>query len=81
MAETAYAAPSSERVAGSKQALLVVVLAGEAARSDLLAFSVGMRLVIVTTNVIAGFVAIGLILRTFRYSNAFRPPAGDARGP
>lgn len=65
---------------GTEQAFLIFVFRGAVASSQLLAFSVGMRLVLVTTNVIAGFVAIGVILRTFRYSNAFRH-AEDARGP
>jgi glycosyltransferase 2 family protein len=65
---------------GTEQAFLIFVFRGAVASSELLAFSVGMRLVLITTNVIAGFTAIGLILRTFRYSNAFRP-ADDARGP
>lgn len=65
---------------GTEQAFLIFVFRGAVASSELLAFSVGMRLVLVTTNVIAGFVAIGLILRTFRYSSALRP-ADDARSP
>ena len=65
---------------GTEQAFLIFVFRGAVASSELLAFSVGMRLVLVTTNVIAGFTAIGLILRTFRYSDALRP-ADDARGP
>jgi glycosyltransferase 2 family protein len=65
---------------GTEQAFLIFVFRGAVASSELLAFSVGMRLVLITTNVIAGFVAIGLTLRTFRYSNALRP-ADDARGP
>jgi hypothetical protein len=32
-----------------------------------------MRIMLVATNVIAGFSAIGLTLRTFRYSDALRP--------
>jgi hypothetical protein len=39
-----------------------------------------MRIMLVATNVIAGFSAIGLTLRTFRYSDALRP-ADDARDP
>lgn len=65
---------------GTEQAFLLFVFRGAVASSELLAFSVGMRLVLVTTNVVAGFVAIGLILRTFRYSKALRP-AEHARGP
>jgi uncharacterized membrane protein YbhN (UPF0104 family) len=65
---------------GTEQAFLLYVFRGAVSRADLLAFSVGMRIMLVATNVIAGFSAIGLTLRTFRYSDALRP-ADDARDP
>lgn len=62
---------------GTEQAFLLFVFSGAVASSDLLAFSVGMKLTTVTTNVIVGFVAIALTLRTLRYSSAL----GSAREP
>jgi glycosyltransferase 2 family protein len=51
---------------GTEQAFLLYVFRGAVSASDLLAFSVGMRLTTVTTNVILGFAAIALTLRTIR---------------
>jgi uncharacterized protein (TIRG00374 family) len=54
---------------GTEQALLVYVLAGEATRSALLSFSVGMKLSILAVNLAVGFTAIALMLRTLRWRN------------
>ncbi len=61
---------------GTEQAFLLYVFQGAVSSADLLAFSVGMKLTTVATNVIVGFTAIALTLRTFRYSKAL-----NARGP
>lgn len=55
---------------GTEQAFLLYVFRGAVANSQLLAFSVGMKLMTVGTNVVAGFSAIGLTLRTVRLSHA-----------
>jgi uncharacterized membrane protein YbhN (UPF0104 family) len=55
---------------GTEQAFLLYVFSGEVAGSKLLAFSVGMRLLLLSTNIVAGFTAIALTLRTFRVSKA-----------
>jgi uncharacterized membrane protein YbhN (UPF0104 family) len=55
---------------GTEQAFLLYVFRGAVSASDLLAFSVGMRLTTVTTNVILGFAAIALTLRTIRVNHA-----------
>jgi uncharacterized membrane protein YbhN (UPF0104 family) len=55
---------------GTEQAFLLFVFQGTVPAADLLAFSVGMKLTTVATNVVVGFTAIALILRTFRYSKA-----------
>ncbi|MFO7571512.1 MAG: lysylphosphatidylglycerol synthase transmembrane domain-containing protein [Gaiellaceae bacterium] len=55
---------------GTEQALLVYVLSGAAPASVLLAFSVGAKITLTLTNVVAGFTAIALTFRTFRYSSA-----------
>ncbi len=65
---------------GTEQAFLLYVFRGTVASSQLLAFSVGLKLMTVGTNVTAGFTAIALTLRTLRYSNALRP-ADDAQNP
>ena len=58
---------------GTEQAFLLYVLKGVAAASVLLAFSVGAKLTITVTNVIAGFTAIALTLRTVRFRKALGP--------
>jgi uncharacterized membrane protein YbhN (UPF0104 family) len=58
---------------GTEQAFLLYVFRGAVASSKLLAFSVGMKLTIVATNIVAGFTAIALTLRTIRYSKALGP--------
>jgi uncharacterized membrane protein YbhN (UPF0104 family) len=60
---------------GSEQAFLLYVFRGTVESSKLLAFSVGMKLTIVAANVVMGFAAIALTLRTVRYSKALGPAA------
>jgi uncharacterized membrane protein YbhN (UPF0104 family) len=52
---------------GTEQAFLLYALSGVASAAVLLAFSVGAKLTITVTNVVAGFTAIFLILRTVRF--------------
>jgi hypothetical protein len=49
------------------------VLSGVASASVLLAFSVGAKLTLTITNVVAGFTAIALTLRTVRFKKALGP--------
>ena len=58
---------------GTEQAFLLYVLRGTVESAKLLAFSVGMKLTIITTNVVAGFAAIFLTMRTVRFSKALEP--------
>ena len=58
---------------GTEQAFLLYVLHGVAAASVLLAFSVGAKLTITITNVIAGFIALTLTLRTVQFRKALGP--------
>ena len=60
---------------GTEQAFLLFVFQGTVPAADLLAFSVGAKLTTVATNVVVGFTAIALILRTLRYSKALEGPA------
>jgi uncharacterized membrane protein YbhN (UPF0104 family) len=62
---------------GTEQALLVYMLSGAAPASVLLAFSVGAKITFTLTNVVAGFTAILVVLRTFRYARALDTPPRD----
>jgi uncharacterized membrane protein YbhN (UPF0104 family) len=62
--------PVSPGGVGTEQAFLVYTLRGQAPRTALLAFSVGMRLTLTTVNVILGFTAILLTFRTIRFRKA-----------
>jgi uncharacterized membrane protein YbhN (UPF0104 family) len=55
---------------GTEQAFLLYVFRGALPSSQLLAFSVGLKLMAVGTNVVAGFTAIAITLRTLRYKQA-----------
>jgi glycosyltransferase 2 family protein len=67
--------PISPGGIGTQQALLVYTLRGSASRSALLAFSVGMKLTVTCVNVIVGFTAILLTLRTLRFRRESDPAA------
>lgn len=72
--------PATPSGLGPKQALLVVVLAGEAGRTAVLAFSAGMELTIVVVNVILGLICIGLIMRSLSIRGVLgRARAEEAR--
>lgn len=67
--------PISPGGIGTQQALLVYTLRASASRSALLAFSVGMKVTLTFVNVIVGFAAIVLTLRTLRFRGASDPDA------
>lgn len=71
-------APVTPGGIGTEQAFLVYVFGGAVARTRLLAFSVGMKVAITAANVLLGFAAIFLVLRTFRFRRALDgvEPAG-----
>jgi len=56
--------------AGTEQALIVYVLGGEASRSSLIAFAVGMKLTVLIVNVGIGFAAIAIMLKTLHWRRA-----------
>jgi glycosyltransferase 2 family protein len=62
---------------GTEQAFLLYVLNGVASAAVLLAFSVGAKLTLTITNVVAGFTAIALTLRTVRYKKALESPTAE----
>ncbi len=66
--------------AGAQQAVLVFALAGTAARSAVLSFSVGMQLTTIAVNVAIGFGAIALMLGTLRWREHVRRERGLATG-
>jgi uncharacterized protein (TIRG00374 family) len=70
--------PISPGGVGTQQALLVYTLRGHGSRSALVAFSVGMKLTLTGVNIVVGFTAILLTLRTLRFRRASDPAAaGD----
>ncbi len=65
---------------GTEQALLVYVFQGEAPTSALLSFSIGVKIVLTVVNVAIGFLAILLMLKTFRWrDHVERDPAPSER--
>jgi len=66
---------------GTEQAFLLYAFRGAVPSSQLLAFSVGTKLVIVGTNVVAGFTAIALTLRTLRFRRAMAPTEDSGPSP
>lgn len=65
---------------GTEQAFLLYVFGGTVPGAQLLAFSVGMRLLLMATNVVAGFTALTLTLRTVNFRGVLKS-AKDARAP
>ena len=58
---------------GTEQAFLLYVFKGTVPSSQLLAFSVGLKIMTIGTNVVAGFTAIAVTLRTLRFKQAMAP--------
>jgi glycosyltransferase 2 family protein len=58
--------PATPGGVGPKQALLVLMLAGVAGRTDVLAFSAGMDLTLVVANVVLGFTCLVFMVRSLR---------------
>jgi len=83
-ATLATLAPISPGGIGTSQALLLYTLRGQASRTALLAFSVGMKITLTIVDLIVGFIAILLTFRTIRFrSHIQREPEDDmhARSP
>lgn len=78
--------PATPAGVGPKQALVVVMLAGEAGRSAVLAFSAGMEITLVVVNVALGLVCIAVMMRTLRirrvigHAREQEPAAGGPSG-
>lgn len=74
--------PATPGGLGPKQALLVVMLAGTAGRTDILAFAAGMEITLVVTNATLGLTSLALMLRNLRVREAIARARSDpeARG-
>lgn len=59
--------PISPSGIGTEQALLLYLFRGKAGRATLLSFSVGMRVTLIVANVVLGFGALLVTLRTLRW--------------
>lgn len=66
--------------AGTEQGLLLYLFRGEAARSQVLSFSVGMHIVIVVVNVVLGAAAVMLMTRSLRVHRLRGDAAADSAG-
>ena len=72
--------PATPGGLGPTQALLVVMLAGEAGRTGILAFSAGMVLTLLIVNVTLAVVCGALILRNLRFRKAIADARADRAG-
>ena len=72
--------PATPGGLGPTQALLVVMLAGEAGRTGILAFSAGMELTLLIVNVTLAVVCGALILRNLRFRKAIADARADRAG-
>jgi uncharacterized membrane protein YbhN (UPF0104 family) len=63
---------------GTEQALAVYVLAGQASRTTIVSFSVGMELILTAWNVVLGAAAMLLMLRSLRWRRLVRPDEAAA---
>ena len=70
--------PVSPAGIGTEQAFIVYVFRGTVSGSKLLAFSVGMKLTLVVTNVVVGFCALALTLRTVNVRSFLRRNRNEA---
>lgn len=70
--------PFSPSGAGTEQALIVYVLRGEAPVGTLIAFSIGMKILVVVANVLVGAAAIAVMLRTLRMRGTLAEARKDA---
>jgi len=67
-------APVTPGGLGTEQAFLVYAFRGTVGRTRLLAFSVGMKVTLTVVNVVLGFAAIFIVLRTFRFRKIVDQP-------
>jgi hypothetical protein len=70
--------PATPGGVGPKQALLVLMLSGEAARADVLAFSVGQEVATTVVAVVVGFTSLALMLGGLRFRRGLAAARQDA---
>ena len=73
--------PATPGGLGPKQALIVLLLSDSAPRVDLLAFSVGIEVVMLTVNVVLGLVCAASMIGSLRVGAAVRAARQEADGP
>lgn len=73
MQSLAQAVPFTASGAGAEQALLVAAFDDEMPAADVLGFAVGLRIAIAGSNVLVGFAAILVMLRTLRFRRIVAP--------
>lgn len=72
--------PATPGGLGPKQALIVILLAGSASRVDLLAFSVGIEVVMLAVNVVLGVLCAASMIGSLRVGAAVRAARQEAGG-
>lgn len=73
--------PATPGGLGPKQAMVVILLAGSASRVDLLAFSVGIEVVMLSVNVLLGVLCTASMIGSLRVGAAVRAARQEAGGP
>lgn len=73
--------PATPGGLGPKQALLVLMLAGTAGRTDVLAFSAGMELTLLAANALLGMTCLALMVRSLRFRRTIAQARSDRGGP
>jgi uncharacterized membrane protein YbhN (UPF0104 family) len=66
---------------GTEQGLVVYIFAGKAAKAAVLSFSVGMKITLMSVNIVIGFAAIAVMLRTLRWRRVLAERAPDLADP
>jgi hypothetical protein len=57
------------------------MFSGKAAKAAVLSFSVGMKVVLMSVNIVVGFAAIALMLRTLRWRRVLANRSPDLTDP
>lgn len=73
--------PISPGGIGTEQGFLVYLFRGKLPKTLLLSFSVGMRVTLSTVNIVLGFTAIFVMLRTFRFRRVVEADAQARAAP
>src|SRR6185312_13163207 len=66
---------------GTEQGLVVYIFSGKAAKTAVLSFSVGMKVTLMTVNLVIGFAAIALMLQTLRWRRLLAEQAANLADP